>query len=275
MGDWKEFEKLSVDFLKSNIRNKDISIKHFGNSDSTRSDILVTFNKSGKSFYIETKMPTSQTSQFVVELDDNKFAYGKNNTFKTNEYSEKIIDLLNKNFDYYKNVGKRGMEVSAPPDIALGWIKSNMNNKNVKFVMSKDSKGKIVSIPLENFNDFFDIKTILRRKRSGTNKLSKKYYDDFIKNIKINFKNNIIKIYTKNNRLFVKFDMELSKEDCYIESDLLLEKRYYLSKIDKNTYQVKLTSSTNNPNIIFELSANAENDFSIDDLINYINEENS
>lgn len=150
-----------------------------------------------------------------------------------------------------------------------------MNNKNVKFVMSKDSKGKIVSIPLENLNDFFDIKTILRRKRSGTNKLSKKYYDDFIKNIKINFKNNIIKIYTKNNRLFVKFDMELSKEDCYIESDLLLEKRYYLSKIDKNTYQVKLTSSTNNPNIIFKLSANAENDFSIDDLINYINEENS
>ncbi len=275
MGDWKEFEKLSVDFLKSNIRNKDISIKHFGNSDSTKSDILVTFNKSGKSFYIETKMPTSQTSQFVVELDDNKFVYGKNNTFKTNEYSEKIIDLLNKNFDYYKNVGKRGIKVSVSPDIALGWIKSNMNNKNVKFVMSKDSKGKIVSIPLENFNDFFDIKTILRRKRSGTNKLSKKYYDDFIKNIKINFKNNIIKIYTKNNRLFVKFDMELSKEDCYIESDLLLEKRYYLSKIDKNTYQVKLTSSTNNPNIIFELSANAENDFSIDDLINYINEENS
>lgn len=275
MGDWKEFEKLSVDFLKSNIRNKDISIKHFGNSDSTKSDILVTFNKSGKSFYIETKMPTSQTSQFVVELDDNKFVYGKNNTFKTNEYSEKIIDLLNKNFDYYKNVGKRGIKVSVSPDIALGWIKSNMNNKNVKFVMSKDSKGKIVSIPLENFNDFFDIKTILRRKRSGTNKLSKKYYDDFIKNIKINFKNNIIKIYTKNNRLFVKFDMELSKEDCYIESDLLLEKRYYLSKIDKNTYQVKLTSSTNNPNIIFELSANAENDFSIDDLINYINKENS
>ena len=220
-------------------------------------------------------MPTSQTSQFVVELDDNKFVYGKNNTFKTNEYSEKIIDLLNRNFDYYKNVGKRGIKVSVPPDIALGWIKSNMNNKNVKFVMSKDSKGKIVSIPLENFNDFFDIKTILRRKRSGTNKLSKKYYDDFIKNIKINFKNNIIKIYTKNNRLFVKFDMELSKEDCYIESDLLLEKRYYLSKIDKNTYQVKLTSSTNNPNIIFELSANAENDFSIDDLINYINKENS
>lgn len=275
MGDWKEFEKLSVDFLKSNIRNKDISIKHFGNSDSTKSDILVTFNKSGKSFYIETKMPTSQTSQFVVELDDNKFVYGKNNTFKTNEYSEKIIDLLNKNFDYYKNVGKRGIKVSVSPDIALGWIKSNMNNKNVKFVMSKDSKGKIVSIPLENFNDFFDIKTILRRKRSGTNKLSKKYYDDFIKNIKINFKNNIIKIYTKNNRLFVKFDIELSKEDCYVESDLLLEKRYYLSKIDKNTYQVKLTSSTNNPNIIFELSANAENDFSIDDLINYINKENS
>lgn len=275
MGDWKEFEKLSVDFLKSNIRNKDISIKHFGNSDSTKSDILVTFNKSGKSFYIETKMPTSQTSQFVVELDDNKFVYGKNNTFKTNEYSEKIIELLNKNFDYYKNVGKRGMEVSVPPDIALGWIKSNMNNKNVKFVMSKDSKGKIVSIPLENFNDFFDIKTILRRKKSGINKLSKKYYDDFIKNINIKFKNNIIKIYTKNNRLFVKFDLELQKKDCYIESDLLLEKRYYLSKIDKNTYQVKLTSSTNNPNIIFELSANAENDFSIDDLINYINEENS
>lgn len=158
MGDWKEFEKLSVDFLKSNIRNKDISIKHFGNSDSTKSDILVTFNKSGKSFYIETKMPTSQTSQFVVELDDNKFVYGKNNTFKTNEYSEKIIDLLNKNFDYYKNVGKRGIKVSVSPDIALGWIKSNMNNKNVKFVMSKDSRAKLFQYHLKTLMIFLILK---------------------------------------------------------------------------------------------------------------------
>lgn len=69
--------------------------------------------------------------------------------------------------------------------------------------------------------------------------------------------------------------MNLSREDLYIESEIISGKKYYLSKKDKGIYEVKLTSSTNNPNVIFELSAkNINSDtFTIQSLIDYINQE--
>ena len=75
----------------------------------------------------------------------------------------------------------------------------------------------------------------------------------------------------------IKLNKELSKNECYIKSDLLENKRYYLSNTGDNVYEVKLTSATNNPNIIFELSAKSANidSFTIQTLIDYINEEDS
>ena len=69
--------------------------------------------------------------------------------------------------------------------------------------------------------------------------------------------------------------MNLLREDLYIESEIINDKKYYLSEKDKGIYEVKLTSSTNNPNVIFELSAkNINSDtFTIQRLIDYINQE--
>lgn len=49
-------------------------------------------------------MPLVQTSQFVVEIKNNKFVYSTKNKFKINKYSEEIIKTLNDNFNLYKNV---------------------------------------------------------------------------------------------------------------------------------------------------------------------------
>lgn len=69
--------------------------------------------------------------------------------------------------------------------------------------------------------------------------------------------------------------LDLNKNECYIDSDVLPDgKRYFLSNKGNGKYEVKITSSTNNPNIIFELSLKDDVDFdmfTIQCLIEYIN----
>lgn len=277
MTDWKDFETLNVNYLKNKLNGLDIDIEKMGDADSTRPDIQIVLKNNFKKIYIEIKMPSSQTSQFVVEIEDNRFIYGKNNKFKSNEFSEKIINILNENFQYYKNVGQSGIEVPVPMLIAFEWIVSNMKNKNVDFIMSIDNHHNNVIIPVGKINDFFNVKTILRRKKSGSSPISKIYYDDF----KMNFEKKLFNcspiIFIKNNRLFVELNRKLLKNECYIKSDLLENKSYYLSNVRNNVYEVKLTSVTNNPNIIFVLSAKNENidSFTIQTLIDYINSNDS
>lgn len=277
MKNWKDFETLNVNYLKDNLINLNVDIEKMGDADSTRPDIQIVLKNNLKKFFIETKMPSSQTSQFVVEIENNRFIYGKKNKFESNEFSEEIIDILNENFKYYKNVGQSGLEVPVPILIAFGWIISNMKNKNVEFIMSVDNHNNNVIIPVEKFNEFFNVKTILRRKKSGSTPIPKIYYNDFKTNLEKKFIDYNPIIFIQGNRLYIKLNKELSKNECYIKSDLLENKRYYLSNTGNNVYEVKLTSATNNPNIIFELSAKSANidSFTIQTLIDYINEEDS
>ena len=272
MKKWENFERDISDYVNDLLRNYDITVRKLGSSDSTIPDIEIVLNKSNKKFFIETKMPLSQTSQFVVEIKNGQFIYGSKNKFKSNKFSEEIIELLNNDFDFYKNVTQTGMVVPVPETIAVGWIASNMENKNVKFIISIDSSNNKKIIPLNEFDAFFNIKTILRRKKSGSQSIPKRFYDDFKRQIENRFTK--YKIFSENNKLFISIPVDLSKKECYIESNLLNDgKRYFLSQKDKNIYEVKLTSATNNPNIIFELSPNTTSDndvFTIQRLIEYI-----
>ena len=80
---------------------------------------------------------------------------------------------------------------------------------------------------------------------------------------------------TNGKKLYLNLPLELNKNECYIDSDVLSEgKRYFLSNKENGKYEVKITSATNNPNIIFELSLKGDVDFdmfTIQCLIEYIN----
>lgn len=77
MKNWKDFETLNVNYLKDNLINLNVDIEKMGDADSTRPDIQIVLKNNLKKFFIETKMPSSQTSQFVVEIESNRFIYGK------------------------------------------------------------------------------------------------------------------------------------------------------------------------------------------------------
>ncbi len=152
MKKWEDFERDISDYINDSLRNYDIAVKQFGKADSTIPDIEIVLNKSNKKFFIETKMPLSQTSQFVVEIKNGQFMYGSKNKFKSNKFSEEIIEILNNDFDFYKNVTQTGLIVPVPETIAVGWIASNMENKNVKFIISIDSSNNKKIIPLNKLD---------------------------------------------------------------------------------------------------------------------------
>lgn len=278
MKKWENFENEMTDFLQEMLDDYDVMVKQFGNADSTIPDIEITINNNMKKFYVETKMPASQTSQFVVEIKDNSFIYGKKNKFNGNEYSDEIIKILNSNFEKYKKVAQSGMTIPVPEEIAFGWIASNMRNKDVEFIISVDNNDNKKIFSLDQFNKFFNIKTTLRRKKSGSQNLPKTYYEDFKKQLEIKFSKYDYNLYAENNKLFLNLPLDLSKNDCYIGSNILPEgKKYFLSNKGNNKYEIKITSATNNPNIIFELSVKDDEDFdsyTIQCLIDYINDNN-
>lgn len=275
MKKWEDFENEMTKYLQEMLHEYDVIVKQYGNADSTIPDIEITINSNNKKFYIETKMPASQTSQFVVNIKNDKFIYGNNNKFKSNEFSDEIIKILNDNFDLYKNVAQKGMNIPVPEEIAFGWIASNMKNKNVEFIISVDNNDNKKIFSLDQFNNFFNIKTTLRRKKSGSQNLPKTYYEDFKRHLELKFSNYKYNLYVENNKLFLNLPLNLQKNESYLDSDVLPEgKRYFLSNKGCGKYEVKITSATNNPNIIFELSV--KNDdfdmYTIQCLIDYINE---
>lgn len=275
MSKWEDFESEMTGYLQQMLKDYDVLVEQYGSADSTIPDIEITINSNSKKFYVETKMPASQTSQFVVEIKNNKFVYGSKNKFKSNQYSDEIINILNDNYNLYSKVAQTGMVVPVPETIAFSWIASNMKNKNVEFIISVDNDGNKKVFSLDQFNKFFNIKTIFRRKKSGSQDLPKTYYDDFKKHLDLRFSKYKYSLNTNGKKLYLDLPLDLSKNECYIDSDVLPEgKRYFLSNKGNGKYEVKITSSTNNPNIIFELSLKNNVDFdmfTIQCLIEYIN----
>ncbi len=275
MEKWKDFENEMTGYLKQMLKDYDVLVKQYGNVNSTISDIEITINSNKKKFYVEVKMPVSQTSQFVVEIKNNKFVYGSINKFKGNQYSDKIINILNNDYNLYSKVAQKNIIVPVPETVAFNWIISNMKNKNVAFIISVDNAGNKKVFSLKQFNEFFNIKTIFRRKKSGSQNLPKKYCEDFKKHLDLKYSEYKYSLNNNGKKLYLDLPLDLNKNECYIDSDLLLDgKRYFLSNKGNGKYEIRITSSTNNPNIIFELSLKNNTNFdifTIQCLIEYIN----
>ena len=275
MSKWKDFENEMTSYLQEMLDNYNTIVKQYGNSDSTVSDIEIFSNS--KKFFVEVKMPVSQSSQFVVEIQDNKFVYGSKNKYVSDKYSDEIVKILNDNFELYRKVNKKGFVIPVSSLVSFGWVISNMKNKNVEFIISVDKSNNQIIIPVDKISEIFNIKTILRRKKSGSRRLPKAYYDDFKERLKLRFSKYKYNLYFENKRLYLYIPINLSKSECYLSSDLLNNgQSYFLSNKGNYKYEVKMTSVTNNPNIIFELSLKDNIDydmFTIQMLIDYLNKD--
>ena len=259
-----------VSFLEQSLCKTDCVICRCGGHNSIESDIQI-FAGDGSSFFIETKMPKSQTSQFVLNVRDTEIFFSENNFSKKNWYSLKILRFLNNKFGDIGKIQCSGPQVlDIPKKVSFGYIKRNFREKGIEFVISRDKNDNFVVIPTERLDKFFDVKCVLRRKKSGSRKLPDKYFEDFEKSV---MSSSDVQILREDNRYFVVSKEPISKGNRYIQSIGYPNIKYFLSQKSENTYEVRVLSNTNNINIIFSLDRKQDidiNDFPVSRLIHSI-----
>ena len=108
---WKQFELDCTDHLNRVFGYKAQFI-HQGFEDSTVADIKCV-TKSGKTFYLEAKQCPAQCNQFVLlpDVATQTFEYSKQNSLPINDYSKKIINHMNNDFEDFKEAGTSGKDI--------------------------------------------------------------------------------------------------------------------------------------------------------------------
>lgn len=148
----------------------------------------------------------------------------------------------------YKDVKQNGIQVNILEEDAFNWIIEHYKNKEVQWLISSNSttltEMDTLFIPIEEINSYFDVKIVLRRKKSGSQNLPKKEKEVFLKMLRKKGYN-----YESSDWDGKYFKVLISSlKDEIVEID-----RYLLKKREDNWYRVTKKSLTNNPNILFEL----------------------
>lgn len=270
---WEAFEIECTDFLNDNFSNDNLEFKREGGSDSTNLDISIIKNLSevGK---VEVKMPTAQAGQIVALIENNRFVYSPDSKSPNNIYVKCILDYLNNNFPTYSQVGTSSIPIDIDDDIFYSRINEYYSSfKDCNYFITQDPNTKCKALfKCEDLKEYFNISCVIRRKKSGTRDLPKKYYDSYpsiISNILDKKSVTLLDTIEEDGRLYLNLDNKLDSKSQYIATD---EADLYLSPISDTTYRVKVRSGTNNPNIMFELKLKRDITVNegIEDFNNYL-----
>lgn len=255
---WENFEIRMLSYLRDTYASKHIQFELKGGCNSTKSDIEVY--KNGKFlFYIEIKMPTAQSGQFVILDEGGYFAYSKKNKEEINEYSRFLINIINENYERYKDVGTKPIIIDVDKLFFAEWIIRHYKKKKVKYVVTEFEQ-KYVIFPVERYKAYFNITANLRRKKSGSSSLPKKWINEIQDIIRDKYGEVECEI-------FYKIKHSYLKTNANIIDKLQLEGKenwYQFNSYEKGIYEIRKLSKTNNPNVIFLVEAKSKQN--IEDL---------
>ncbi len=246
MSKWLDFELECTDYLNKKF-GEYATFEHLGGSDSTITDIKVS-TKNGDIFYIDAKHSPAQSGQFVLfpNFEENKFKYSSKNITAINEFSQKIIDIMNKDFNSFSKASTAGNSLvfEGCENIFSNWIINTYKNKNVRYIITNN----FILLPIDQLNDYFDITAKYRVKKSGSSSVSKKNFESVETFIKDNYP--IDDIIFKANKMYAISSAKLNKTTFKLDST-----NYLFSKRD-NAYEIKRLSNTHNANVIFSIKLN-------------------
>lgn len=233
---WEINEKECFLYLINNYGNKFILE---GSHNSNISDIKVI----NKNYYIEAKSIKSQCGQFVVLEENNKFIYSNKNKTSINEYSNYIINYMNNNFHLFTNVTSKPIDIMLDTNIFYSWVKNFYKLKNVKYFITKVNSNNYIIIPLDNIDNYFNISACYRVKKSGSSNITKNNFDE-IKSLLNNIDFTFIE---KNEKIFIKTKSHINEK---LKGHVYT---YQFKLIEKDLYEIRRLSNTNNPNVIFSI----------------------
>ena len=244
---WEKFEMECTEYLNNNF-GKYAGFIHFGGANSTTADILVRTN-SGKNFYIDVKHSPAQCGQFVLtpRIETNLFEYSTQNSNSINEYAIVIMNYMNKFFGEYRNAGTAGKEIIFDncQEVFAKWIIESYKNKNVQFFITNN----YTILPVDRLNEYFDVSTKYRIKRSGSSSIGKTNivaYAKLLSNDKAH-NYNIRNVRIDGNKLFVSSDKNLHK------LRFIHKYQEFMFSAKKGEYELRKLSNTYNANVIFSI----------------------
>lgn len=253
---WSLFEIYACDYLNKSIGNSNVLFKRLGSSNSTANDIEV-YSNSKYLFSIEAKYSPSQSGQFVIIDQKDKYEFSIGNNFENNEYSREIIRILNTNKKHYTPLGQKAVKLEIDSAVLAGWIISYYKEKDCQFIITSDElNGYKAIIPITDIQQYFNVTAVVRRKRSGTRHLPKYKFEESVNALKVHTNAlgfELIEVVKENSKTLVEFkedNMISHKSQRYFGE----HNEYYLSDASaKNEYYIKVRSNTNNLNVIFSL----------------------
>lgn len=227
-----------------------------GGMDSTKSDIAVIKNNR-TAFFIEAKDTAAQSGQFVLLPDEDieTFVFSPRNKSEPNEMTDIIIDYMNQDFDRFNCAGTAGESLDIDSDVFSDWIIQHYIDKDVKYVISY--RNGYVILPIEKFDEYFNISATYRIKKSGSGEPAKRDIPAVMRTISNTYAS--AEFYQRGKKLFVNIPNRIS-----IQRFTLGNFTYYLSEQDTNTYEVRRLSNTYNMNVIFSIQLRRSQD--IEDL---------
>lgn len=263
MAIWEDFEIQCTDYLNKKY-GRYAEFIHQGRADSTVPDILVTPNR-GDSFYIDAKHSPAQCGQFVLlpDLESRTFIYSTQNVNCINTYAQMIMNHMNQSFDEFREAGTAGMDINMPngSNIFSSWIIQTYQGKKVKFFITNN----FTILPIERFNDYFEVTAKYRIKRSGSGNVGKSRLMPVMNYI--NSHNYIITdLCVAGDKLFVKSSQNLH------DHRFTLCGNEYMFSLRGDKYELRKLSNTYNANVIFSIRLKTRTPGMDDaDFISYLN----
>lgn len=241
---WEDFEIECTNYLNKRF-GAYARFTHQGGSDSTVPDILVETN-SGKEFYIDAKHCPAQCGQFVLlpDIETCSFEYSRQNVNRINAYAEQIMDHMDTQFDEYREAGTAGKDIcmSNGSSIFSDWIIQAYEEKGAEFFITND----FTILPIERFQEFFEVTAKYRIKRSGSSSVGKSRLSPVLNYIK--------------SHDYIMTASRIDGDKLFIESNtslhntrFILQQYEYMFSQRGDEYEIRKLSNTYNANVIFSI----------------------
>ena len=172
MKNWENFEQQCCDYLNKYYGNQKIRFQLCGKSNANNPDILVIKNNVNI-FNMEVKMPNAQSGQFVLKNINGFFVFSEANKSDETEAAAAIIKHMNDNYELYENVSTTSIPIEMEQSEFASWIINHYLEKDEKYLITHNGKNFII-LPIEKYQNYFNIKANYRIKKSGSSDLSAK-----------------------------------------------------------------------------------------------------
>ncbi|MCT4508830.1 MAG: hypothetical protein N4A48_08725 [Tepidibacter sp.] len=246
MKNWRLFEDSCVEYLNRTYGNYTTKFVGTGKSNSTNSDIRV-IKDDETLFNIEAKMANSQSGQFVLIDDGNKFIFSDRNKSQANKFTKIILHYINTYYNTFKSVSSKSIPIDLDTSIFAEWIKDYYKSKDVSFIITSHSDEDFIVFPIEKLEIYFDILANFRIKTSGSSDVPYKYHSEVKELFEQNFSECSIVSEEKKSYLTTNYHLPNKTK--------LIGKKYrFQFNKDGNRYLIRKLSNTRNANVIFSIS---------------------